>query len=130
MSPCMVVVELDRALWVDGLELHLVSLSPAHRGEHEYRGAVRYGRAQAVQKSNILPVYEEVDVASHVSALVHDPVERSRRLSTERSERVPNGLARLVEHQRRILFRVRAEGVGQLDGYQVPHAGPLFTHTI
>ena len=112
MSPCMVIVEVDRTFGIDGLEFHLVSLSPAHRGEHEYRSAVRYGRAQAVQKSNILPVHEEVDVTSHVSALIHDPVERSRRPSTERSQRVSDSLARLVEHQRRILFRVGAEGIG------------------
>ena len=58
MSPCMVVVELDRTFGIDGLELHLVSLSPAHRGEHEYRSAARHGRAQTVEKSNILAVHE------------------------------------------------------------------------
>ena len=72
------IVEFDRTFGIDGLELHLVSLSPAHRSEHEYRGAVRNGGAQAVEKSNILTIHEEVDVAPHVPTLVHDPVERSR----------------------------------------------------
>ena len=126
----MVVVELDRAFGIDGPELHLLSLSAADRGENEYRCAVRHRRAQAVQKSNVLAIYEEVDVTSHVSALVHDPIERSGRLSTERRERVTDGLARVVEHQRWILLRVRAKRVRQLDGNQAAPAVPAFTHTI
>ena len=126
----MVVVQLDRAFEIDGLELHLVQLSPAHRGEHEYRSAVRHGRPESVEKSDILAVHEEVDVTPHLPALVHDSVERSRRLSAERGERVTDGLARLVEHQRRILVRVRAEHVWQLDSYQAAPAVPVFTHTM
>ena len=76
-----------------------MALSPAHRGEHEYRGAVGYGRSEAIEKSDILAIHEEVDVASHISALIHDPVQRPGRFSAERGERVTDGLARLVENQ-------------------------------
>src|SRR6202011_800642 len=126
MRPCMVIVKLDRTFGIDWLELHLVSLSPAHRSEHEYRRAIRYWRAQAVEKPNVFPIHEEVDVASHVSPLVHDPVECSRRFPAERSERIADGLARLMEHQRRILLRIRAKDVRQLDGYQAAPAVPVF----
>lgn len=69
-------------------------------------------------------------MTSHFSLLVHDSIERARRLSAQRGERITQSLARLVEHQRRILVRVRAENVRQLDGYQDAPAVPVFTQTI
>src|ERR1700694_1402569 len=77
MNSRTVVVQLDRAFRIDGLELHRASLSTAHRGEHEYRGSARYRRPQAVEETNVLTVHEEIDVASNVAALVHDAVART-----------------------------------------------------
>ena len=58
-----------------------------------------HGRPPAFEKANILPVHEEVHMASHVSALVHDPVECPGRFPAECSERVTDSLARLVKNE-------------------------------
>src|SRR6202171_3537272 len=104
-----------------------MSLTAAHRGQDKYGGAIRNRTAQAVEEANILAVDEEIDVTPHVSALVHDPVESSRRFPTERGERITDRTARLIEHERRIVFRVRAEDVGKLDGYHAVPTVPVFT---